>query len=284
MKKYGCDMQYLPSVNRYPENLRPEVARLLCSSHISREYRLPTSRLPDNVFVNANDPWVLAGITFDYVHAGKDADLHDRRFHHYFSAFVHCFLECFDMPALPRLSSTGLTLCRALDDDDSEERLFGGFDSDAYYVDGGHSDWVKSDQDGRQLRLTTAVTVAVTTFLRNKDVDFHGCRRCQAVCMEFFAGIPSTVGFEVADSSDRDNALGRGLSSSLEGSLELGMQEPVGMEAFSVPALSTPNFATPLAMLKATANTSLQCLPMEGHNGDGTNMVEIYVSRDPTTR
>ncbi|KAI6001451.1 hypothetical protein EDD15DRAFT_1680984 [Pisolithus albus] len=93
------------------------------------------------------------------------------------------------------------------------------------------SPWVKSDQDGRQLRLTTAVTVAVTTFLRNKGVNFQSCRRCQVVCREFFASIPSSVGFQVANSGDRDDALGGGLSSLSEGSLELGIQEPTWMEA-----------------------------------------------------
>ncbi|KAI5983273.1 hypothetical protein EDD15DRAFT_1898665 [Pisolithus albus] len=210
MKKHGCD-----------------VGELLCGSHISRKDHLRTSRLSDNVFVGANDPWVVVGIAFDCVVAGKDADLHDHHWHSHFSRFLRCSLHCFDMPALPRLSSTGLTLCRALDDDYSEERLFGG---------SGHvmcdSDWVKSDQDGQLLRLTTAVTVAVTAFLRNKDVDLRSCPRCQAVCMEFFAGIPSAVGFDVESSGDRDNAPGRAPSSPLEGSLELGMQEPVGMEAF----------------------------------------------------
>ncbi|KAI6029882.1 hypothetical protein PISMIDRAFT_527214 [Pisolithus microcarpus 441] len=134
------------------------------------------------------------------------------------------------MPVLPRLSPTGLVLCRALDHDYSEELSFRQFSHGRTLDD---SDWVKPDQDGRQLRLTTAVTVAVTIFLRNKDVDLQSCRRCQVVCMEFLAGIPPTVGFEVATSGDRDNPLGGGLSSPLEGPLELGMREPVGMEAFT---------------------------------------------------
>ncbi|KAI5989550.1 hypothetical protein EDD15DRAFT_1305091 [Pisolithus albus] len=243
MKKHGCNVQYLPSVNRYPELLRPRVRGLLCGSHISGKDRMRTSRLLDNVFVGANDPWVVVGIASDCVVAGKDADLHDLDWHSHFSRFLRCSLQCFDMPVLPRLSSTGLTLCRALDQDYSEGRLFGEIDNDEDYMDDDDSHWVKSDQDGQELRLTTAVIVAVTTFLRNKDVDLQSCRRCQAVCMEFFAGIPSTVGFEVANSGNRDNVLGRGLSSPLEGPLELGMQEPVWMEAFTHMLRSNPTLS-----------------------------------------
>ncbi|KAI6009207.1 hypothetical protein PISMIDRAFT_478648 [Pisolithus microcarpus 441] len=228
MKRHGCDVRYLPSVNKYPEHLRPQVAKLLCGSHISRKDRLRTSRLPDNVFVGANDPWVVVGITFDNVIAGEDADLHDHGWHDCFSCFIRCSLQCFDMPVLPLLSSTGLALCHTLDHDYSEDRMFCQSD---YDVDESH--WVKSDQDGRQLRLTTAVMVAVATFLRNKGVDFHSCRRCQAVCMEFFAGIPSAVGFEVVNPGDRDDALRGFPSPPLRRSLELGMQEPAGMEAFT---------------------------------------------------
>ncbi|KAI5981845.1 hypothetical protein EDD15DRAFT_318790 [Pisolithus albus] len=229
MKKHGCDVRYLPPVNRYPECLRPRVAKLLCGNHISGRDGLPTCGLLDNIFVSANDPWVVVGIILDCDFVDHDADLHNRSWHKCFSSFLRCSLQLFDMPVLPRLSSTGRTLCRALDNDYSEERSFGQF---GHALD--DSDWVKLDRGGRQLRLTTAVTVAVTTFLRNKkDVNLRGCRRCQTVCMEFFAGIPSTVGFEVADSSDRDNALVRGLSSPLEGPSELGMQEPDGMEAFT---------------------------------------------------
>ncbi|KIK11629.1 hypothetical protein PISMIDRAFT_478688 [Pisolithus microcarpus 441] len=226
MKKHGCNVQYLPPVNRYPQDLRPSIANLLCKRHISDQEGLPISELPDGIFVGANDPWVVAGIIFDCDSVNHDADLHNRLWHERFSLFLRCSLQCFDMPVLPLLSSTGLPLCHALDHDYSEERLF----RESYYgID--DSDWVKSNQDGRQLHLTTAVIVAVTTFLRNKkDVDLQSCRRCQAVCMEFFTSIPSAVGFELANSGDRDNVLGGSLSSPLEGSLELGMQEPTRME------------------------------------------------------
>ncbi|KAI6029869.1 hypothetical protein PISMIDRAFT_680755 [Pisolithus microcarpus 441] len=227
MKKHGCDAQYLPPVNRYPEHLRPRVRQLLCGTHINGQDDLPISELPDDIFVGASDPWVVVGITFDCDFAVEDVDLHDHDWHNCFSSFLRCSLQSFDMPVLPLLSSTGLALCHALDHDYSEQRFFcqSNYDTD-------DSHWVKSDQDGQQLRLTTAVIVAVTTFLRNKkDVDLRSCRRCQVVCMEFFAAIPSSVGFEVANSGDRDNALGPGLSSPLEGSSELGMQEPTGMEA-----------------------------------------------------
>ncbi|KAI5989482.1 hypothetical protein EDD15DRAFT_2283758 [Pisolithus albus] len=137
------------------------------------------------------------------------------------------------MPVLPRLSSTGLALCRALDHDYSEERSFRQF---GHTLD--DSDWVKPDQDGRRLRLTTAVIVAVATFLRNKDVDLRGCRRCQVACREFFAGTPSTVGFEVANCGGRDSMRGGGLSP--QGSLDFGMQEPTGMEAFTNMLHSNP--------------------------------------------
>ncbi|KAI6029884.1 hypothetical protein PISMIDRAFT_680708 [Pisolithus microcarpus 441] len=229
MRKHGCDVRFSPPVNRYPDCLRPWVAELSCESKPRCQDGSPSTGLPDNILDGAYDPWVVLGIiasaSYDPI-TEQDTDLHDEDWHKYFSSFLHCSLKCFDMPVLPRLSSTGFSLCHALDQDDLEERSFGQV---IRYPDD-DPDWVKSDQDGRQLRLTTAVTVAVTTFLRNKDVDLHSCRRCQAVCMEFLAGIPSTVGFEVATSGDHDNALGGGRSSPLQGSFELGMQEPTGME------------------------------------------------------
>ncbi|KAI6001450.1 hypothetical protein EDD15DRAFT_2361856 [Pisolithus albus] len=228
MKKHGCDVRYLPPVNRYPESVRPSVARLLCGRHISGQDDLSTSGLSDDIFVGANDPWVMVGLAFDFDFDGKDAHSHDHTWHNCFSILLRCCLQCFDMPVLPQLSSDGLTLCHALDQDYSEDL---SYHQSGYRQLLSDSPWVKSDQDGRQLRLTTAVTVAVTTFLRNKDVDGRNCPRCQTVCMEFFAGVPSSGGFEVANSGDRDDALGGGVSSLSEGSLELGIQEPTWMEA-----------------------------------------------------
>ncbi|KAI6029881.1 hypothetical protein PISMIDRAFT_680718 [Pisolithus microcarpus 441] len=232
MKKHGCNVRFSPLVNRYPDCLRPRVADLFCGSNPSCQDGLSSTGLPDDILDGAYDPWVVLGIialaSYDPITA-KGTDFHDENWHSYLSSFLHRSLKCFDMPVLPRLSSTGFTLCHTLDQDDLEERSFG----QVFHDLDDDSDWVRSHLDGRQLRLTTAVTVAVTTFLRNKDVDLHSCRRCQSVCMEFPAGIPSTVGFEVANSGDRDNALGQGPSSPLQGSLELSMQEPVGMEAFT---------------------------------------------------
>ncbi|KIK21958.1 hypothetical protein PISMIDRAFT_527033 [Pisolithus microcarpus 441] len=53
----------------------------------------------------------------------------------------------------------------------------------------------------------------------------------------------------------------------------------------TAPELSMPKYVTPLAMLRTTANTSLQRSPVgsvEGH-GDGPSVVGTYMSQDPTT-
>ncbi|KAI6029870.1 hypothetical protein PISMIDRAFT_680753 [Pisolithus microcarpus 441] len=212
MKKHGYDVRYSPPVNRYSECLRPWVAKLQCISNPSYQDGLPTAGLPDNIFDGVNDPWVVLGIIMSASYdpsSDSGTDLHDEDWHRYFSTGLRSSLQCFDMPVLPRLSSMGFTLCHALDQDGLEERsfsrVFRAMDA---------SEWVKSDQDGRQLRLATAVIVAVTTFLRSKrDVDLYSCRRCQVVCMEFFDSRPSAVGCEVANSGDHDNALEGSLSS-----------------------------------------------------------------------
>ncbi|KAI6113826.1 hypothetical protein EDD16DRAFT_1025549 [Pisolithus croceorrhizus] len=152
----------------------------------------------------------------------RDAECHDNDWHGHFSSFLRCSLDCFDMPVLPQLSLTGLTLCHALDQDYSE----------AY-------------QDGGQLRLSTAVMVAVVTFLRSKDADLYGCRSCQDICMEFLAGTLSTVESEVADYSEGealrlplafirgiDDTLGVGLSSLSQGPSEVHTEGLAGMDAF----------------------------------------------------
>ncbi|KAI6106972.1 hypothetical protein EV401DRAFT_2005481 [Pisolithus croceorrhizus] len=240
MKKHGLDIRYLLSVNRYPQHLRPRVAKLLCGSYSSYEDGLPTVQLPDDVFNGAHDPWVVLGIialaTYNAA-TEKGTDSHDEDLHSYFSSFLHSSLQCFDMPVLPLLSSASLTLCHTIDQDYSEERWFDGF---SHTTD--DSNWVTPGQDGRQLRLSTAVMVAVIVFLRKKDVELYNCHRCQVVCTDFFTGTPSVVAFEVEDSSGHgglgppsvpvcgeDDVLGGGLSSPLE----LGIQEPAGMEAFT---------------------------------------------------
>ncbi|KAI5989521.1 hypothetical protein EDD15DRAFT_1304036 [Pisolithus albus] len=243
MKKHECDVRLSPPVNRYPYCLRPRVAELLCGSNPGCQASLSSAGLPDNILDGAHDPWVVLGIiasaSYDPI-TDDNTYSHDKDWHRYFSSFLHRSLKCFDMPVLPRLSSTGFSLCHALDQDDLEERSLGQYFGDL----GDDSDWVKSDQNGRQLRLTSAVTVAVTTFLQTKkDVNLRSCGRCQAVCAEFLAGIPSAVGFNVANSGNRDNALGESPSSPLQGSLELGMQEPAWMVAFTTMLHSNPTLS-----------------------------------------
>ncbi|KAI6130761.1 hypothetical protein EDD16DRAFT_1540667 [Pisolithus croceorrhizus] len=173
------------------------------------------------------------------VFAGEDADLHNYSWHGYFSSFLRRSLECFDMPVLPQLSSTSLQLCHVLDQGYSEERSFGQFDH--AMVD---SDWVKSNQDGRRLRLSTAVIVAMATFLRSEGVDLYGCHGCRVICLESFSRTPSTVGFEVANTSEReglgpplvsirgtDNTLGEGRSAPPRGFSNVHIEQPAGVEA-----------------------------------------------------
>ncbi|KAI6039536.1 hypothetical protein EDC04DRAFT_1698850 [Pisolithus marmoratus] len=237
MKKHGFDAQYLPWVNRYPEGLRQHIAQQTSGCHSGWPSSMPIVVLPDNIF-DAPDPWVVLG-TIALVMwsdpAGKDTNLHDEDWHNLFSYQLRLSLDCFDLPVHPSLSATNVRLCHKLDQDYSEQRSFRQFGPDR-----DQSDWVYSRQGGRQLRLSTAVTVAVATFLRSKDVDLYGCRGCHAVCMESFTD-PSTVGFEVGSSgeheglgppSDPHDAL-RGEYSSFQVSLEVGVQEPAGMEAFT---------------------------------------------------
>ncbi|KAI6100435.1 hypothetical protein EDD16DRAFT_1655525 [Pisolithus croceorrhizus] len=240
MRQHDFDVRYLPSVNRYPTLLRQCVAKLLRPQNHFQEVKFT-----DEMFDGVLDPWVVLGIiglATCRAPAGKGTDSHNGAEHSYFSSFLRHSLECFDMPMLPQLSSTGLMLCHTLDQDCFEEYSF----SHLHRAIDDDSDWVKSDQDGRQLRLSTAVMVAVTTFLHNKDVGLYGCRRCRNICMESFAGTSSAVWFEVANSRERaglgpssahihseDDVLGGDHPSPFQGSLDIGMQEPAGMEAFT---------------------------------------------------
>ncbi|KIK22002.1 hypothetical protein PISMIDRAFT_680767, partial [Pisolithus microcarpus 441] len=72
-------MRYLPSVNRYPERLRPQLTKLLCGSYFGCEDDLLTAELPDNTFEGVHDPWVALGIialASGCRFAGENADLH----------------------------------------------------------------------------------------------------------------------------------------------------------------------------------------------------------------
>ncbi|KAI6028190.1 hypothetical protein EDC04DRAFT_156949 [Pisolithus marmoratus] len=236
MKKHGFDLRYLPWVNRLPEYLRGHTTRYGC--RLEWASTMPTVELPDNVF-DAPDPWVVLGIIALAMRSGpadEDADLHDKDWHSYFSWQLRISLTCFDLPVHPLLSATSVRLCHKLDQDYSEQRSFSEFDP---IVD---DDWDYSHQGSRQLPLNITVAVAVATFLRSKDVEFYGCRRCHAICMESFTDASSVVGFEVGNSGDRaglgpplmpNNARRGGQHSPFQGSLEVDVQEPAGMEAFS---------------------------------------------------
>ncbi|KAI6094894.1 hypothetical protein F5141DRAFT_1222960 [Pisolithus sp. B1] len=263
MKKHAIDVRYLPSVNRYPERLRPQLTKLLCGSYLSCEDGLLTTEPPDNIYDGVHDPWVALGIIAlesGCGFTGKSTDLHDGNWHAQFPCFLLRSLECFDMPVVPLLPSGSLALCRLLDRGYLKEQL--SFGPSDHGMD--NSTWVQSDQDGRRLRLSTVVTAAVATFLRNKVVDLYGCRSCQNICMAFFTGTSSVVGFEVTNSSERgrlgppsthirteDDALGGDLSSPCQGSLKVSMQEPAGMEAFTSmlrnPTLSVDEIYSQLA-------------------------------------
>ncbi|KAI6130763.1 hypothetical protein EDD16DRAFT_1540681 [Pisolithus croceorrhizus] len=259
-----ASVEYLPSVNRYPQYLREVVTCWLCGSY---ENGLPTAEHTENILDGAHDPWVVLGIlvwaTYCYnASTGKGTDWHDGEWHDSFSFHLHRSLQCLGMPMLPRLPSASLTLGYKLTQDRAEECLFKTpyFDPDK----DDDFDRVYSGEDGRQLSLSAAVMAAVATFLRNKDVDLPGCRRCQNICMEFFTGTPSAVGLEVANCSkceghgpatehirDEDHAPGGGRSSASQGSLDASMQVPAGMNPFAADLRnSTPsNDEVPLQMV-----------------------------------
>ncbi|KAI5981468.1 hypothetical protein EDC04DRAFT_1982009 [Pisolithus marmoratus] len=235
MKKHVFDLRYLPSVNRFPEDIRRHLA--YCGCRPESASTIPTVEFPDKVF-NAPDPWVVLGIVALAMWsdpANEDTDLHDEGWHNHFSRHLRLSLNCFHLPVHPLLSATSVRLCHKLDHDYSEQRSFSQFGP-------ARDGWVYSYQGGRQLCLSTAVTVAVATFLRSEDVDLYGCRRCHAICMESFTDPSSVVGFEVGNSREPDglesplvpnNALREGQYSPSQGCLEGGVQEPAGMEAFT---------------------------------------------------
>ncbi|KAI6008556.1 hypothetical protein EDC04DRAFT_892978 [Pisolithus marmoratus] len=221
MKKHGFDVRYLPWVNRFPEDLRRHIARYGCRSE--GPSTIPTVEFPDSVF-DAPDPWVVLGIIALAMWgdpAGKDTDLHDEGWHSHFSWQLRRYLDCFDLPVHPSLSATSVKLCHKLDQDYSEQRSFSQF---------------CPARDSRQLPISIAVTVAVATFLWEKAVYFYGCRRCQM----FFTS--SVTRLKVGNSGEPDgrgppllpnDALRGGQYSPFQGSLEVNVQEPAGMEAFT---------------------------------------------------
>ncbi|KAI5986568.1 hypothetical protein EDC04DRAFT_1540002 [Pisolithus marmoratus] len=248
MEKHRPDLRYLPCVNKYPHSLREHVAKQFCKW---KNNDFPAVRFPDHILDGAHDRWVVLGIialtTYrdpagkeTYLH-DKDRDLHAKGWHDLFSSRVRASRDCFSLPLLPRLSATSVRLCHELDQDYSEQRLF-----DPFSADMGGSDWVYPDRDRRQLRLSTAVFVAVATFLWDKDVDLHGCRRCQNICKEFLADTSSSGALGGANSGEREglrspslptrgegDALGRDQALPLNGSLQVRMLEPAGIEVFT---------------------------------------------------
>ncbi|KAI6094898.1 hypothetical protein F5141DRAFT_1222964 [Pisolithus sp. B1] len=145
------------------------------------------------------------------------------------------------MPMLPRLPSASLTLAK-LTQDRAEECLL---ETPYLPCEDDDFDRVYSGEDGQQLSLSTAVMAAVAMFLRNKDVDLLGCRSVTNL-YGFFAGTPSAVVLEVANSSKHeglgpaaahirgeDDAPGGGRSSALQGSLDASMQVLAGMDPFA---------------------------------------------------
>ncbi|KAI6021109.1 hypothetical protein EDC04DRAFT_3143922 [Pisolithus marmoratus] len=242
MKKHGLDMRYLPWINRYPQGLRWHVSQLSCTAVWDTD-QSSSAELPDSIFEDARDPWVVLGIIamiacIDQA-VYKDMDMHDLTWHNAFSSLLRAFLKFVDMPVVPGLPSVGIRLCHELDQDYSEERLFspsGPYEDDF-------------DQDGRQLRLSTAAFVSAITFLWNQDVALYGCRRCQTICMNSFVDTSSAAEFEVAAIGEcervvppsmsyepiygEDDVLGGRRSSPSHGSLGARVQEPTGVEAFT---------------------------------------------------
>ncbi|KIO08839.1 hypothetical protein M404DRAFT_997039 [Pisolithus tinctorius Marx 270] len=249
MKEYDLDMQYLPYVNKYPQPLRWHVVRLSCVPDDDSEAELDKLQVPDNIFDGTHDPWVVLGIIASVACGDsycKDTKRHDEDWHNDFSLLLHESSDCFDMPVLPRLSSTSLKLCRELDQDYSEEFFFSGKSNEDDY-----SHLVPSDQDDRQLRLSTVVFVAVAMFLRNNDIGVSPCRKCRAICMKSLADKLSSAGFEVIDSSGNDSQ-GGNVSLSLQGSLEANIPEPAGMEAFTT-VLRNPGLSKDEVQLRVVA-------------------------------
>lgn len=152
MKKHGLDMGYLPFVNKYPECLRRHATKLLCGGLSSTQERLLKVELPDSIFDGVHDPWVVLGTIALAISEGSYAgkDLHDDNWHAFLSSFLRRCLECFDLPALPRLSSTSIRLCREITQEYAEQRRFRQFRTRR-----DDSDWVYSGRDHRQLPLST---------------------------------------------------------------------------------------------------------------------------------
>ncbi|KAI6141193.1 hypothetical protein BKA82DRAFT_22700 [Pisolithus tinctorius] len=211
MKEHGLDMRYLPCANKYPQPLRKRVVRLFCEPDDEPESESDELQVPDNIFDGAHDPWVVLGITA-WLMCGnvyrENTELHSRWLHSSFSCLLHASLKCFNMPALPRLSSTSVRLCHELDRDYSEQLFFSNQSKED-----DDSDWVPSDHDDRPLRLSTVVFVAAAMFLRSNDIDVSPCQKCRAICMKSLADTSSSVGFER--------------------SLEVNIPEPAGMDEFT---------------------------------------------------
>ncbi|KAI5989520.1 hypothetical protein EDD15DRAFT_2283792, partial [Pisolithus albus] len=244
LKEHGIDMRYLPFVNKYPERLRPHFTKLLCPlvNRLPRIYMglrptsLQTVELPDSIFDGVRDPWVVLSTIALAIGDDNRADngLHNDDWHAFFSSFLRCCLECFDLPALPGLSSRSIRLCREITREYAEQWPFRQF-----HTRWDDSDWVYSGQDHSHLPLSSAVMAAVATSLRNRGVELYGCRRCQDICIQPFSGTSSAnsgkhegLGHPSAYVRGEGNTPG-GSHSSLQKPLVVGMQEPVGMEAFT---------------------------------------------------
>ncbi|KAI6141172.1 hypothetical protein BKA82DRAFT_328433 [Pisolithus tinctorius] len=231
MKEHGLDMRYLPCVNKYPRPLREHVALLSCEPDDEPESESDELQVPDNIFDGAHDPWVVLGITAWLICRDvyrRDTELHSWRWHRFFPRLLRGSLKCFNMPALPRLSSTSVRLCHELDRDYSEQLFFSNESEEDSEED---SDWVPSDHADRPLRLSTVVFVAAAMFLRSNDIGLSPCQKCRAIFMKSLADTLSSAGFEVIDSGN--DTQGGSVSPSPWGSLKVNIQQPAWMEEFT---------------------------------------------------
>ena len=173
LKKSYEDITYIPLINeQYPSLLRRDATSVFCTVGFPPREEHPTQvvsiDIPDGILDDAPLAVMLGGVAWFAASLGScgwatSDDKHDKKWHSIFFPILYDHFEAFTDYPLPKLPAQGSAFCTELYFDFLEE--FG------------------DEEPMRVLKIFAAVAI----FLRNKNVFFQRCRRCQILYTRFFS-------------------------------------------------------------------------------------------------
>ena len=175
LKKSHEDIKYIPHINeQYPSTLRRHAASLFCTAGFLPREEHPTQDvsidIPDGILDDVPLAVLLGGVAWfatclDSPDEGDNDDKHDDNWHSIFCYILYHPLGAFiDFPP-PKLSAQ-----------------ISNFYIGLYFDLPDFWDFDTCEERKRFLKIFSAVAI----FLRNKNVLFQCCRRCQVLFTRFF--------------------------------------------------------------------------------------------------